>query len=351
MNINTVDLFCGIGGLSYGLKKTGFNITAGIDLDKSCKFAYETNNNTPFIEADITKISSDEIKKYLNGNINILVGCAPCQPFSTHSLKIKKKGNLEKDDSRWPLLYSFANLIEKVKPDIISMENVPQLRKHRVFTDFITKIRSLGYHVHWEIVNCPDFGIPQNRKRLVLLGSRFGPIKLIEKTHNKNNYVNVKQAIGGLPKIKAGTYCKKDILHKSQSLKEINLKRISQSKPGGSWKDWDSSLILECHKKESGKSFSAVYGRMEWEKPSPTITTKFFNYGTGRFGHPEQDRALSLREGAILQTFPNDYKFFKDNQEFSISTIAKHIGNAVPPKLGEVIGLSIKKHLEENKVN
>ena len=142
---------------------------------------------------------------------------------------------------------------------------------------------------------------------------------------------------------------KKDPLHKSAGLTEINLKRIKQSKPGGTWRDWDKTLLPECYKKPSGKSFGSVYGRMEWDKPSPTITTQFYSFGTGRYGHPEQDRAISLREGALLQTFPRNYKFFKDIDNISISTISRHIGNAVPVDLGKIIGMSINEHLKNIK--
>ena len=136
-------------------------------------------------------------------------------------------------------------------------------------------------------------------------------------------------------------------MHRCAGLTEINLKRIRQSKPGGTWRDWDKNLILRCHKKETGKSYGSVYGRMKWDEPSPTMTTQFYSLGTGRFGHPEQDRALSLREGALLQTFPEDYQFFQNVENMSIGTISRHIGNAVPVDLGKIIGLSIKKHLKD----
>ena len=140
------------------------------------------------------------------------------------------------------------------------------------------------------------------------------------------------------------------MLHKASKLSPINLKRIRQSKPGGSWKDWDKDLLLECHQKDSGKSYVSVYGRMEWDKPSPTMTTQCNGIGNGRFGHPEQDRAISLREAALLQTFPKSYKFFDENNPLTTRQLSTHIGNAVPVKLGKVIGKSIKKHIESIKV-
>ena len=156
----------------------------------------------------------------------------------------------------------------------------------------------------------------------------------------------VRDVLSNLPRLSQGEVDSDDPLHRSAGLSDINIKRIRQSKPGGTWKDWDESLLPECYKKPSGKSFGSVYGRMEWDKPSPTVTTQFYSFGTGRYGHPEQDRALSLREGALLQTFPKDYKFFEDIDKISISTISRHIGNAVPVDLGKIIGISINKHLE-----
>lgn len=205
---------------------------------------------------------------------------------------------------------------------------------------------SNGYHTWWGNVFCPDYGLPQNRKRLVLLASRFGPISFIDPTHDKENYVSVEQAISHLPPLNAGSSDKNDNLHRASKLSDINLERIRHSHPGGSWKSWPKKLLPDCYKRETGQTYSSVYGRMKWSDPSPTITTQFYGYGTGRFGHPTQDRALSLREGAILLSFPVDYEFFDKAKPLYIKRIAKLIGNAVPVKLGEAIGLSIKKHLQ-----
>jgi DNA (cytosine-5)-methyltransferase 1 len=179
------------------------------------------------------------------------------------------------------------------------------------------------------------------------LASKIGEIKLIAPTHKPENYKTVKMAIGNLEPIEAGTSSKKDRLHKSASLSKINLERIKKSIPGGSWRDWNEDLRANCHKKETGNTYGSVYARMKWDKPAPTITTQFFNFGTGRFGHPEQDRALSIREGAILQTFPRKYKFIPTNSPVTFNKLGKHIGNAVPVRLGEIIGESIIRHLEE----
>jgi len=164
---------------------------------------------------------------------------------------------------------------------------------------------------------------------------------LIGPEYAPENYLTVRQAIGGLPRLENGQASQTDPLHFCSKLSEINLKRIRNSRPGGTWREWDTSLQLKCHKKKSGNTYIAVYGRMVWDTPSPTITTQFYGYGNGRFGHPEQDRAITLREGALLQSFPTEYVFAPDDEEVSIKTLARHIGNAVPPRLGEVIGQSI----------
>ncbi len=243
------------------------------------------------------------------------------------------------------MLYSFGGLAQAIHPEIIAMENVPELEKTAVFSDFENGLKDHGYHIFHKIVYCPDYGIPQSRKRLVLLASSLDEISLLPATHSHSNYVTVKDAIGNLPPLIAGSTDPDDLMHSATALSEKNLKRIRQSVPGGTWRDWDKELQLKCHKKSSGKTYPSVYGRMLWDAPSPTITTQFYGYGNGRFGHPSQDRALSLREGAILQSFPRDYKFISSTDILNKHKLGLQIGNAVPVRLGEVIGLSILEHI------
>lgn len=341
MKIESVDLFCGIGGLTYGLQKSGIKVIAGIDNDETCRYAYEINNRVPFVNADITKYSPNEIKKlYSKNSVKVLVGCAPCQPFSSHSFKNKNKNC----DARWDLLSYFGKIIKDTLPEIVSMENVRGIVKTDIFKLFLDVLKKNNYNVDYKVVYVPDYGAPQNRSRLILLASRLGEIKIPESTHTKGNYVTVRDIIKKLQPLKVGQTSKNDLLHKAKNLSETNLQRIKQSKPNGTWRDWDKKLLPACYRKESGQTYTSVYGRMGWDGVSPTITTQFFNYGSGRFGHPTQNRALSLREGALLQTFPKNYDFGKIK---SMTTIARHIGNSVPPILGEVIGKTIKKHLNE----
>lgn len=341
--IVAVDIFCGVGGLTYGLSKSGIKVVAGVDVDEKCKFAFEENNDATFIHKSVQEITSEEIRKlYPAESLKVLVGCAPCQPFSKHTQKEKDRHG--KED--WGLLYHFFDLIEGAEPIVVSMENVPEITEHKVFSDFVEGLESLGYGVGWQYVFCPDYGIPQNRRRLVLLASQLGEIKLIPPTCKPENYRTVRMAIGDLKPIKAGESSKRDRLHRSAALSDTNLSRIRKSIPGGTWRDWDESLRADCHRKETGKTYSSVYSRMGWNKPSPTITTQFYSFGTGRFGHPEQDRAISIREGAILQTFPKKYRFTPSTSPVEIKRLGRHIGNAVPVRLAEIIGRSIIKHLE-----
>lgn len=345
-NIAVIDLFCGIGGLSNGFHMEDFDVVAGIDTDESCRFCYEYNNNAKFICKDITKVTGTEINGLFGNKTKILVGCAPCQPFSSYSFKHKTK-----DEKKMNLLYAFSRLVEETQPTIVSMENVPQLASQKnihIFQDFIDTLSFLGYKFHYEVVYCPDYGIPQTRKRLVLLASKLGVIKLLPKTNAPENYSTVRDVIGMLPPVNAGEHDPKDPLHRARALNEINLKRIKNTKEGGSWKDWPEELLLECYKKKTGRTYSSVYGRMKWDAPSPTMTTHCTGLGNGRFGHPEQDRAITLREAALLQTFPMGYKFFDTFDNYNPSIVSRQIGNAVPPKLGQVIAKSIKQHLKEH---
>jgi len=342
-----VDLFCGAGGLTHGFVLEGFNVTAGIDADASCQYAFEENNKgAKFIQKKIEELSKKEVLELFEGKkIKILIGCAPCQPFSSYNKKGKDK------DRKWKLLKEFGNIICETKPDVVSMENVPDLVKFRsgkIYKVFINNLQNNGYYVtEYPNVYCPDYGIPQQRTRLVVFASRHGYISLIPPTHKPENYRTVRDAISQLESIRAGETSISDHLHKSSKLSELNLKRIQASKPGGTWRDWEKKLIANCHLKEKGDGYVSVYGRMTWDEPSPTITTQSYGFGNGRFGHPEQDRALSLREAALLQTFPLHYSFMSCDAPIPLKTVGRLIGNAVPVDLGRVISKSIKNHFEE----
>ncbi len=340
-----IDLFCGAGGLTHGFVKEGLNVVAGIDLDSECRYPYEANNGTLFIEKDITEITGKELNNLFgDASVKILAGCAPCQPFSTYAQRYN-----ERRDHKWGLLYEFARLTKTTKPNIVTMENVPKLASHPVFLDFVETLTSLKYHTWFDVVESCNYRVPQRRKRLVLLASLYGDIELIPPT--SPTPLTVRQAIGKLKPLGAGEGASRDPLHVTASLSEQNLRRIKASKPGGTWRDWPQQLVADCHKRKSGKTYPGVYGRMEWGKPSPTMTTQCYGFGNGRFGHPDQDRAISLREAAILQSFPKRYKFVERREDISFKALGRMIGNAVPVELARAIALSISRHLEQNGVH
>lgn len=338
-SIVAVDLFCGAGGLTHGLLNSGIDVRLGVDLDPACQFAYETNNNPAiFMKRSITEVTKDDLNHVFNdAPITLLAGCAPCQTFSKYNQKASSS------DERWWLLSEFGRLVKETLPSLVTMENVPGLIKQDVFVKFKAQLEALGYYVSTQVVDCTQYGIAQQRQRLVLLASKFGMIDLVSSKKYKPQ--TVYDIIGKLSKLNAGTTDKKDPLHRSAKLSEKNQQRIKVSTPGGSWRDWPEELIAECHKKESGKTYGGVYGRMRWGAPAPTMTTQFYGFGNGRFGHPEQHRGLSLREGAMLQSFPQNYQFLDPTIPFSISSVGRMIGNAVPVRLGEVIGESLIAHV------
>jgi len=345
-SIAAIDLFCGAGGLTHGLLKAGIAVAAGIDVDPACGFPFEANNHSKFVLGDVAEVTGDELlASYPKNAARVLVGCAPCQPFSRYSRRQEPK-----NDRKWGLLVHFSRLVKEVRPVVISMENVPELASHQVFHDFVNLLQDLGYHVGYSNAFCPDYGIPQHRTRLILFASLLGAITPPPRSHGPDEYRTVKETIADLPAISRGKVHPQDPLHRACNLSDLNLKRIRASRPGGCWREWPDHLVAECHRAESGKTYPSVYGRMEWDQPSPTITTQFFGFGNGRFGHPEQDRAISLREGSLLQSFPRTYRFCESSSAISFSVLGRLIGNAVPVRLGEIIGETILKHLEEHDV-
>jgi DNA (cytosine-5)-methyltransferase 1 len=354
VNVSAVDLFCGAGGLTYGLENAGIDVEKGIDVDPDCRYPYDENNDASFHQSDIVPLSRSPEK--VGGmfdwskELTLLAGCAPCQPFSPLN-----HGGDSTEHEKWAMLDYFRRIVDEVRPDLVATENVFGVRNHEVYQNFVEALEEWGYHVNSDEnkrVYCPEYGIPQNRKRWVVIASREGPIELPEPTHpEESDYPSVKHCIDDLPPIEAGEVHSELDLHRSRGLSDKNLERIDLMEPGADWRIWEEKgredLLLECHKKESGRSFKAPYGRMHPDDPAPTITTQFYNYGSGRFGHydEEQDRALSLLEGAMLQTFPKHYEFYEDWEDTGVQNLGRMIGNAVPPRLGELIGEAILEHV------
>ncbi len=335
-----VDLFCGAGGLTHGMERAGIDVRLGVDLDPNCEFPYTANNGAAFLPKSVSSLTGDEIRAaFGETRFRLLAGCAPCQPFSTYSQARKPS-----EDSRWNLLAEFGRLVVEADANLVTMENVPQVERETVFQDFVRSLEDNGFTVSRRVVECVRYGVPQARRRMVLLASKLGPIELLDAEETTS--ATVRDVIGHLPRIEAGESWPDDPLHSAADLAPINLKRIRASRPGGTWRDWPAELVSKCHDKDTGKTYPGVYGRMPWDEPAPTITTQYYGFGSGRFGHPVQDRAISLREGAILQSFPPEYRFVKPGEPIARKTIGRLIGNAVPVKLGEAIGRSFLRHVQ-----
>lgn len=337
-----IDVFCGAGGLTHWFYLEGFRVVKGINDDEACRYPFEENNDATFDRQCVTQVDGKEINKdFVEGEQRILVGCTPCQPLA--------KSSKSKNDPRWSLLREFSRLIKESLPNVVSMENVPCLPKfknERVFEGILSILKDCGYCVDWSILFCSDFGVPQSRSRLVLLASLHGQPPSLEKTPPKGQFKTVRDAIGHLPRISSGEICSTAPLHRSIKLSGKNLDRIQASVEGGTWHDLPEHLVTDCHGWNTGQSYTSIYGRMNWDELSPTLTTQFTGFGNGRFGHPEQDRAISLKEGAILQTIPRNYQFAPSEATLTIKSLGRLIGNAVPVKLGRAIAKAIGRHIE-----
>lgn len=345
--MKAVDFFCGAGGVTCGFKQAKIDVIVGIDIDKSCKKTYEENNKgTDFLEADVSKLAKDKLETDYNISRNdddlIFIGCSPCQYFT--NLKTDKT----KSESSRMLLEDFREFVEYYRPGYIFIENVPGIEKKKEspLKDFKKYLTLNGYVYSDKVINAKYLGVPQNRRRYILVATRVkDSISLPKENKNKNEFVTLRDAIGNakkFPVVDAGHADESDFQHSVASLSGLNLKRLKNTpKNGGtrlSWAD-DKKLQLECYIDHDGHT--DVYGRMFWDKPSPAITTKFRYTSTGRYSHPEQNRAISLREGATIQSFPLNYVFHSKSQ----NEIARMIGNAVPPKLAEKVGeVIIKTH-------
>jgi len=342
--VSAVDLFCGAGGLTHGLTKAGIKVEAGIDIDPQAEYAYVTNNpGVKFLLWDLSRKNCHSIKRLFRpGKLRLLAGCAPCKPFS-------KLTNGIKNHEDWDLLDNFGRFVSGILPDIVTMENVPELadRGKEVFQRFLGTLGKLKYHVDWRIVKCHEYGVPQSRRRLVLLASRVGEISIPDAPYPyRSQWRTVRQTIGGLPHLRSGEADSDDPLHVAPSLSLLNVRRLKATpRDGGTRHHWPAELVLNCHRKKSGERYHSIYGRMWWDKPAPTMTTLCTGIGNGRFGHPEQDRSITLREAALFQSFPLQYAFWPPDQKLNRSVVSRLVGNAVPPKLAKVLGEALLQHL------
>jgi DNA (cytosine-5)-methyltransferase 1 len=337
-----IDFFCGAGGMSYGLALAGSKVIAGIDVEDEYKDTYETNNpESKFIHSDIKELTIEQLEELnveRNDDSMIFAGCSPCQYWT--QMQTEKERSLETKN----LLEDFQKFVSYFMPGFVVVENVRGILTNKdasKLTGFLDFLQKNNYSVAYDIIDAIHYGVPQKRKRFLLIASRAVKEIKLPKT-DKGNGLNVKDFIGvdnGFPSIGAGHADKSNLLHTTAKLSEKNIKRLRLTPHDGgtrlAWKD-DLELQINAYK-DKDNTYKDTYGRMFWGKPAPTITTKFHSISNGRFAHPDEDRGISLREGATLQTFPKTYVF----KGSGIGSIARQIGNAVPPELARRIGIHL----------
>lgn len=344
-SIKVFDFFCGCGGTSAGFQDAGMEIAFGLDNDQGAGRTFQLNfPDAGFLEQDIRCLPVSSLDRYVrpcNQHPLLFSACAPCQPFSQ-----QRRGD-SSGDERLALLDYWLPFVKRYRPEFVFVENVPGLGRSTMGQDIFRPLiqflkKDLGYHVEEKIIRAQDYGVPQRRARLLLMASRMQPIAFPERTHGLSlqhpPFSTVADWIKELPPIKAGETHPKLPQHRAAKLSPLNLQRIRKTPEGGSWKDWPSELRPNCHKSDF-TGFTDVYGRLHWNAPAPALTTRCISYSNGRFGHPEQDRAISVHEAALLQTFPPEFKF-----EGNMQSQARQIGNAVPVQLAQRFGECIVRH-------
>lgn len=338
-----LDLFCGAGGLTKGLTAAGVNVRAAVDIDLDCRASFQENNVATYFARDIRFLAPGEVEKFIGRRAHndlLIAACAPCQPFA--------QLNRSRPDSRAFLLSHVARLIRDLRPRAILIENVPGLRRVRGFSTykrFTTALIDIGYSVASGVLDAKDFGVPQTRRRFVLLAVRGKRIQLPVPTHGAglHPYRTVRDAIAHYPPISAGEIHPIIANHVAASVSATNAERLRHTpKNGGSRADWPKRLWLTCHSRNPS-AHTDSYGRMAWDLPAPALTCKCHSISNGRYAHPEQNRAISLREAAALQGFPEDYQFFGNG----VGSIARQIGNAVPIPFAQVLGEHILEVLNQ----
>ena len=333
-----LDFFCGAGGLTRGFLNVGIEVRAGIDVNESCKRTYEENNRpSRFIPGNLKTLKAEDIEPLVRGisaDELIFMGCAPCQPFSKQRREVNRDGGT--------LLERFGRLVAAYRPGFVVIENVPGIAKvpgNSTYRRFITILKACGYQLADGKLDAKWFGVPQTRNRWVVIASRLTKPMLPEKTHGVDNrpFATVRDAINGYPRIDAGEQSVAVPNHRAASISPTNLRRLRHTPiNGGGRLDWPDDLMLNCHRHEYS-GHSDVYGRMRWDAPAPTLTCKCFSISNGRYGHPEQNRAISLREAAKLQSFADNYVFYGSSQ----ADVGSQIGNAVPVKMAEALAWKI----------
>jgi len=349
-DIVAIDIFCGAGGLTRGLSEAGIRVVKGIDIDNSVSETYERNNpGSRFVNADIREMSDSDIMHGVDtdGARLLIAGCAPCQPFSPHAAGRKKP------DGRQSLIMVLAGMVARIRPKYVLVENVPGFCRdgRNLYHGKLTgTLRGCGYSYDEGVVNAAEYGVPQSRRRYILLASKTGNMRIPDGGYGGGGgpaFKTVRDAISKYPSISVGSVSEKVSNHGAMGMSPLNMERIKAvPKDGGSMKEIPEDMVVRCHRNHPGHT--DTYGRMRWDAPAPTLTCRCNSISNGRFGHPEQDRALSLREGAILQSFPPCYEFVAPGRPINLKTVGRMIGNAVPVELARAIARAIKQHLSES---
>lgn len=344
--VKVIDFFSGCGGTSFGLREAGMEIALGLDNDYDAGQTFRANfPESAFLCVDIRRLPTRSLGRFIDPYLDhplLFSACAPCQPFSQ-----QRRGAVSSGDKRFGLLSHLLRFVRRYRPELLFVENVAGLRKSGIkrggFESFTRTLQRLGYNTVHRVVSSRDYGVPQRRARLLLLASRIGPIVFPNRTHGPDSqcpqYATVADWIGHLPVISAGETHPALPNHRAANLSPLNLQRIRATPLGGGLGDLPTELVPNCHK--SGfLGYTDVYGRLRWDAPAPALTTRCISFSNGRFGHPEQDRALSVREAACLQTFPTDFVFTGN-----LNSQAKQVGNAVPTLLARRFGECIADHV------
>lgn len=341
--IDVYDFFSGCGGTTAGLRNVGLTPKIAVDFDADALATYSLNfQGSAAVLRDIAQLQTWEIESHFDKPRRrpvLFCACAPCQPFSKQNRQKQPK------DDRASLLGHLRRFVERFRPELLFVENVPGIGREpedglSPLDELMKLLADLNYFYDKATIHAPNYGVPQARRRLLVVASQFGPIEVPPPTHGSpaRPHLTVKDAIADLPPISAGETHPKVSNHRAAGLSELNMRRIRAARPGGNWRDWDAELQLPCHKGVTG--YTDVYGRMAWSRPAPPLTTRCISLSNGRFGHPDQDRAISVREAACLQTFDRDFRFVGN-----LASMAKQIGNAVPVALAETIGQMFKEHV------
>lgn len=337
-NYISIDLFSGCGGLSEGMVQAGFEVKIAVENDENAVKAYKMNHSkTEVIKQDIREINALDIKKMLHSDhVHLLAGCPPCQGFSSVR-KLNKKRSVR--DKRNSLVLEYLRMVMELKPLTIMMENVPGLIDYFLFKKVLKELDKLGYKPEVDIVDIKNYGVPQRRKRLVLVGSILGKINIVKGVDKK---ITVRDKIGNLEPVEfTGDPLHQIVMKHSKRIQE----QIAKTpKDGGGRTDLGIEFILPCHKKKN-VGFKDIYGRLRWDDYSSTITSGCLNPSKGRFLHPQENRVITPREAALLQSFPPDYKFPLDIPK---SALALLIGNALPPQFSYIQCKNIKEHIDKH---